>query len=216
MFAVPSRPYNSVVHSKETDMNSIFKMVMGLLSLFLCTSCAHLTYDRTGIGKFEGSLDVRWIKPDKFIYVPSPEDPLRFTTSDRRVVAPQKMYTDGGSIPRLFWGVPGYSPWGYAPAYIIHDWLFEAHHCNVPEYRDITFDRSASILAEGIKTLMVTNMAPKDETTLWAIYEAVRSPIAKSVWDKAESCKPPIEIKMFEEPPGELLFKIRTDQAPRR
>jgi Protein of unknown function (DUF1353) len=132
-------------------MRSTRRMVMTVLTLFLCASCAQLTYNRTDPGKFEGSLDVRWIKPDTFIYVPSQEDPLRFTTSDRRVIAPREMYTDGGSIPRLFWGVPGYSPWGYAPAYIIHDWLFEAHHCDVPEYQDISFDRSASILAGAIK-----------------------------------------------------------------
>lgn len=183
------------------------------LTLLLCASCAQITYERTDPGKFEGSLDVRWIKPDKFIYMPSKDDPLRFTTSDRKVIEPRKMYTDGGSIPRLFWSVPGYSPWGYAPAYIIHDWLFEAHRCDVPEYRDITFDRSAGILAEGIKTLMVTNTAPKDETTLWAIYEAVKTPVAKSLWDKAELCNPPIELMRAEEPPGELLFKVRIDST---
>lgn len=193
-------------------MLPIHRTVLTLLPLLLCTSCAQFTYERTESGKFEGSLDVRWIKPDKFIYIPSKEDPLRFTTPDRKVITPQKMYTDGGSIPRLFWSVPGYSPWGYAPAYIIHDWLFEAHHCNIPEYRDVTFDRSAGILAEGIKTLMVTNSAPKDETTLWAIYEAVKTPIAKSLWDKTESCNPPIQLMgVGEEPPGELLFKVRID-----
>jgi hypothetical protein len=197
-------------------MNSTCRNMMVLLALFLCTACAQLAYDRTHFGEFKGSLDVRWIKPDKFIYIPSQEDPLRFITSEKRVIAPQKMYTDGGSIPRLFWGVPGYSPWGYAPAYIIHDWLFEAHHCDIPEYRDITFEGSANILAEGIKTLMITNTAPQDETTLWAIYEAVRSPIAKSVWDRSESCNPPSEVKALEQPPGELLFKIHIDQAGKR
>jgi hypothetical protein len=191
-------------------MNYAFRMIMGLLSLYLCASCAYLTYNRTDIGKFEGGIDVRWIEPNKFIYMPT-QDPLKFTTSDKKVIVPRRMYTDGGSIPRLFWGVPGYSPWGYAPAYIIHDWLFEAHHCDIPEYRDITFDKSASILAEAIKTMMVTNKAPRDETTLWAIYEAVKSPIAKSLWDKTDSCNPPKEMMKFEKPPGELLFRIRVD-----
>lgn len=60
---------------------------------------------------------------------------------------------------------------------------------------------------------MVTNTAPKDETTLWAIYEAVKTPVAKSLWDKAELCNPPIELMRAEEPPGELLFKVRIDST---
>lgn len=190
-------------------MLSIRKIIPTLLTPLYCVSCAQVTYEHTDVGAFDGSLDVRWIKPDKFIYMPSKEDPLRFITSDRKVIIPQMMYTDGGSIPRLFWSIPGYSPWGFAPAYIIHDWLFEAHHCDDPEYRDITFDRSAGILAEGLKTLMVTNSAPKDETTLWAIYEAVKTPIAKSLWDKISSCNLPTRITGgLDEPPGELLFKV--------
>jgi len=184
--------------------------------VLLSASCSKLTYSHADPGKFEGSLEIRWVKPDRFLYVPNQENPLRFTTSDRRVIVPRKMYTDGGSIPRLFWGIPGYSPWGYAPAYIIHDWLFEAHHCDVPEYRDISFDRSADILAEGIKTLMETDVAPKDETTLWTIYEAVKSPIAKSVWDMPESCSLPKETRELLQPRGELLFTISIENLPKR
>ena len=129
-------------------------IAFGLLTILHCIGCANVLYERTQVGKFEGSLDVRWIKPDRFIYIPDKDDPLRFSTSDKKRIEPGRMFTDGGSIPRLFWSVPGYSPWGYAPSYIIHDWLFEAHHCNISEYKDISFDDSARLLAEGIKTLM--------------------------------------------------------------
>lgn len=197
-------------------MVAICKALLALIATLLCSSCAQVIYERTKSGKFDGSLDVRWIKPDKFIYIPTKDDPLRFTTSDQKVIVARRMYTDGGSVPRLFWGVPGYSPWGYAPAYIIHDWLFEAHHCDIPEYRDITFGQSANILAEGIKTLMMSNTAPKDETTLWAIYEAVKTPIAKSVWDQTESCNPPIQTEGVDGAPGELLFRVRIDSPQRK
>jgi hypothetical protein len=176
-----------------------------LITTVVCTGCGHLTYNQTKIGKFEGSLDVRWIKPDQFIYIPDKENPLRFTTANKKVIQPRKMYTDGGSIPRLFWGVPGYSPWGYAPSYVIHDWLFEAHHCGLSDYKDITFEDSATILAEGIKTLMESGKAPKEEIILWVIYEAVRTPIAKSLWDASDACHPVEEAAGV---PGELILRI--------
>ena len=190
-------------------MRSIHYTFLGLPLLLALSACSHIVYVETQAGEFRGSLDVRWVKPDKFLYIPNKDDPLRFITSKRTFQA-EKMYTDGGSIPRLFWSVPGYSPWGYGPAYIIHDWLFEAHYCDLPDYRDISFQDSARLLAEGIKTLMEANVAPLDETTMWAIYEAVRSPIARDVWDKPNSCDRPPEALLAPDraPPGELLFRI--------
>ena len=171
-----------------------------------------MTYTRTKLGEFSGALDVRWIKPDRFIYVPNKDDPFRFKAGDGRLIVPATMYTDGGSIPRLFWNVPGYSPWGYAPAYIVHDWLFEAHRCKVPEYSNVTFDQSATTLAEGIKTLMESGVAPQDEQTLVTIYEAVRTPLARRIWDASNACNPPAGagFSINDQPPGELLMTIRT------
>lgn len=177
------------------------------------SGCAQLVYRDTSTGIFQGTLDVRWIKPDRFIYMPDKDDPLRFTTADGRVLQPLAMYTDGGSIPRLFWSMPGYSPWGYAPAYIIHDWVFLAHHCRFDEYRDITFERSAQLLAEGIKTLMESGTAPREETILWSIYEAVRSPVARSLWDSAWSCDLPAARELALQPPGESILRIRIEGA---
>jgi Protein of unknown function (DUF1353) len=178
--------------------------------------CSQYVYQHTSTGTFKGKLDVRWIEPDRFIYVPNTEDPMRFTTSQNKVIRPDKMYTDGGSIPRLFWSVPGYSPWGYAPAYIIHDWLFEAHHCELSEYKDVSFEDSARDLAEGIKTLMENGIAPRDETTLWAIYEAVLSPIAKAAWERPNACDRPKEVLFSpgRAAPGTLLFTIDMSDIP--
>lgn len=163
-----------------------------------------------GTGKFEGSLQVRWIKPDRFIYMPDAADPLRFSTSDGRLIQPLMMHTDGGSIPRLFWSFKGYSPWGFAPAFVVHDWLFEVHHCKPAAVQNMSFEDSARILAEGIKALMESGIAPRDQTTMWAIYEAVKSPIAKDVWDRTDPCEPlPLALPAPGAPlPGELLITI--------
>src|SRR6266851_6434044 len=72
-------------------------------------------------------------------------------------IVPGLMYTDGGSIPRVFWSVPGLSPWAFGPAYIVHDWLFVVHRCHwpaPPEVQAITFEQSAQILAEVGKSLV--------------------------------------------------------------
>jgi hypothetical protein len=171
--------------------------------------CTSLTYDSVGKASVSGSLEVRWIKPDRFVYIPLAEDPLVIVTSDNRTIKPQKIYTDGGSIPRVAWGIPGFSPWGYAPAYVMHDWVFEAHHCDVPDYRSVTFGDSARYLAEAIKALMETGIAPKDEATLLAIYAGVRTPLAKSIWDRPNSCTPVEPTERTSEEKGELVRVIR-------
>lgn len=101
------------------------------------------------------------------------------------------MYTDGGSIPRIFWWVPGYSPWGIGPAYIIHDWLFAAHHCSAAGYEQVHLEDSARILGEAIKTLMETHAVPKDETVFFNVVEAVKSSIAEHIWDSGGCDLPP-------------------------
>src|SRR5262245_3406002 len=77
----------------------------------------------------KGTLLIQWDNESRFIYLPQAQDGLRFQTRDGREVKPGRMYTDGGSIPRVFWSVKGFSPWGYGPAYVLHDWLFHAHRC---------------------------------------------------------------------------------------
>lgn len=188
-----------------------------LLSLTLfVTGCADFVYWKTDIGEFKGKLDVRWVEPDRFVYVPNETDPLRFTTANGQQITPRLMYTDGGSIPRLFWGVPGYSPWGYAPAYIVHDWLFQAHQCQYTDVAWVTFDDSARILAEGIKTLMENQVAPKNETVLYSIYEAVKTPIAEKLWKAPDRCNPPaLEPTPRLRDQGRVLFTIDMENIPR-
>jgi hypothetical protein len=170
--------------------------VLGLLVLaFALFGCARIAYDATETGTFSGRLQIRWIAPDRFIYLPDPRDPLRFVTSDKHQILPGLMYTDGGSIPRLLWSAPGLSPWGYGPAYIVHDWLFAAKHCANPAYGWVTFPESARLLGEAIKTLMVQKAAPESPTLMYLIVEAVRSPVAREIWEQGACLVPPPEVE---------------------
>lgn len=165
-----------------------------LLVLFLAlaaSGCASLQYnrqyDRVHAGELQGKLVVQWIEPDKFIFSPDPEHPLTFTRYNEDIITPDTMYTDGGSIPRALWGIRNYSPWGYAPAYIVHDWLFEMKHCQLPGIERYDVDEAALLLAEVMKTMMEKDeSAEVDKLTLYSIYEAVRSPIARQFWESGE------------------------------
>lgn len=180
-----------------------------------CTGCATYSYETTPAGRLEGQLLVVWVGEDHFVYWPAPEDPLRFHLSPelaRRtgvdVVRPGLMYTDGGSIPRQLRSLRGFSPWGYAPAYIVHDWIFRAHHCVVhrpdllndpkdgAEYAKVAkfdFDASVEVLAEVMKTLMdVDKTVAKNTAAFDAISFAVETPFVARVWDDGDpaSCRP--------------------------
>jgi hypothetical protein len=114
------------------------------------------------------------------------------------------MYTDGGSIPRALRAFDGFSPWGYGPAYIMHEWIFAAHHCLVQgrpdpkepeEYEKVkrfTFDDSAELLAEVMKTLMVDQKVRTKPDVFNAISFGVDSVVARNLWDSTDpkSCDP--------------------------
>ena len=93
------------------------------LSAAALAGCATLAQPGPG-GRLKGKLIVQWVGENRFAYLPDPKDPLTFVTTDNRAIIPQPMYTDGGSIPPILQPIPGFSPWGYGPAYIVHDWLF--------------------------------------------------------------------------------------------
>ena len=158
-------------------------------ALVLLGGCAEAFYARTATGTIAGKLDVEWVAPNQFIFHPREDDPLRFVTSDGHTIQPQTMYTDGGSIPRFFWSVPDLGPWDFAPGFVIHDWLFEQQHCQLGDYKSYTFDRSAEILAEAIKTQMVQG-PQQDPAALWLIYQGVKTPIAEKLWNSGK-CKGP-------------------------
>lgn len=155
----------------------------------LMTSCSSVFYAKTPTGRFSGKLYVEWIAPNQFIYRPDASDPLKYTTSSGQEIVPRLMYTDGGSIPRLFWSSPGLGPWDFAPGYIVHDWLFQQHHCKLDDWQSYDFQKSADVLAEALKTQMVKG-GKAEPTIVYAVYEAVRSPIAEELWQR-DDCKQP-------------------------
>jgi hypothetical protein len=168
--------------------------------------CVSVDYASLAPGEFRGSVFVMWVGEGNavgdgnFLFVPDPKDPLRFR---RRLasglgpaIVPLMMYTDGGSIPKLAQVFNGLSPWGYAPGYMIHDWLFTAHHCLVdgdpdPRYapvRDVAFADSARILGEAIQSLVHQGQVRADDVAATAITLAVGSPIAESQWNAHGVC----------------------------
>lgn len=170
------------------------------------SGCAVVDYENAAPGQFKGSLVVLWVDGNRnagdgdglFIYVPFGDDALTFVRNDAsspspgsETLRPEAFYTDGGSVPRGLQFIPGFNAWGYGPAYIIHDWLFRARRClndnqGTPEMRKIssvTFDESAKILAETIRTLK------GDQVSGSLIPRATAGPISYRQWKKTGSCK---------------------------
>lgn len=181
--------------------------VLGLAIAIVIAGCTSVDYRKLATGELSGSLFVMWVGEGNssgdgnFLFVPDPRDPLIFHRSDPTapggVIKPGLMYTDGGSIPKIAQVFKGLSPWGYAPAYMIHDWVFIAHHCVVDgstenrfdEVRGVDFDDSAAILGEAIKSLIATRQVAPNDVAPSAITAAVGSVVAKNLWDEKGACK---------------------------
>jgi len=177
--------------------------MLGLLTAVLAAGCASFT--TYGKGDLRGHVLIRWDSQDKFIFIPDAKNPFSFRPSffqGKDDIVPGLMYTDGGSVPQVLWGIPGLSPWALGPAYIIHDWIFLVHRCNLPappEVKAITFQQSAQILAEVGKALVDANLIKdnKLEEIVWA----VRTKYAESLWNQpptGDDCKPPVLVSNVE------------------
>ena len=114
-----------------------------------------------GTGTIRGKPTIDWMKPDRFVYDCGKNLTFAFVRPNGETIRPESIETDGGSIPRLLWFQDGFSPWTYAPAYLIHDWLYEAHRRGVPGGRSrsgeklfYTREQADWIMAEVIKSQM--------------------------------------------------------------
>lgn len=187
--------------------SAVFAAWAALCCLILSACATTSRYQDATPGHFEGVLLVMWVGEGnssvgdgKFVFVPDPAKPLTFARSDPSrpgaVLRPGTMYTDGGSIPDIAQLFTGLSPWGYAPAYMIHDWIFTAHHCledgnTDPIYepvRGIDFNQSATILIEAIRTLVAENKVDKNDVAVSLINAGVRSRIAERYWTQPGAC----------------------------
>ena len=152
------------------------------------------------IGKFNNleNIRLRWLVPRIFDFVPRSENPFSFTRYNGQIITPRRMFTDGGSIPRLARWIAQLDPWQYTPAYLLHDWIFELHHCNVANKSpDIyTFNDANKILMEAIHTMDYYKIAPVSDFVFHVIKFAVSSFVARSFWDvDVKTCTLPPDTK---------------------
>lgn len=164
-------------------------------ALLLLGGCSgDLAWHRLEPGRFEGRLLVEWVGPDLLLFEPAPDRPLRFTRASGETIVPGRMLTDGGSIPRPLWAFRSYSPWGYGPAFVVHDWLFVQHHCGAPP--PYTLEETARVMGEAIKTQIEAAGGPQPHEILVvrSMLEAVTSPIARNLWETGR-CPRPEEIE---------------------
>lgn len=178
---------------------------------FVLFGCASQSYRDTAEAEFSGALDVRWVDSNYFLFLPNENDPFTLVRTNGTQIRPGPMYTDGGSIPRFLWGIEGYSPWGCAPAYVIHDWLFEIKHCEYETDTRYTFEDSVTVMAESLKAVMEAAPELRNNFVFDTVVAAVGTSIARRVWNEGPCDPPPSGIQAVPETdaPGELLMTIR-------
>ncbi len=182
-------------------------IALTLIAALVLSACSGVTYQMSRRGDFTGDLFVMWLDnhngnsgSGRFLFVPNPRNRLTFvqnTPNGPRTIRPGMMYTDGGSVPRIAQVFKGFDPWGYAPAYMVHDWLFVARQClndkvSRPEYealRPLTFDDSAQIAADAIRTLIETHRVGSNDVSASLVTLAVTSPMSLSLWKKEGACE---------------------------
>lgn len=174
------------------------------------TACASVNLDEVQAGQFHGTVHVVWVGEGSdtsgdglFVYLPQPGDELRFVRpntsgpgTSAQVIEPYAIYTDGGSIPRLATLYPGLSPWGYGPAYIIHDFLFIARICGRSEEpwpqddfaREMDFNDTVEIMAEALKTLMEQDLVAERPVSGQLVTYGVSTGISREIWETGGDC----------------------------
>lgn len=141
--------------------------------------------DQGKVGAFFGKLLLEWVAHGDWLLRQQP-DPFSFVRANGEQILPESIHTDGGSIPRPFWNLPGMDPTYYMPAYVLHDYMFERHEKRkgVP----CSFDEANLILAE----MLVALNCPRERVVL--IYEAIeQSPQGRKHWDKSVTTIPATE-----------------------
>lgn len=144
----------------KVPFSSLFASAAAALLLPSCVATRF--YDRVdGKGQIVDRFRIDWEKPDSFIYRKDANPGFKFVRYNGEAIVPETILTDGGSVPRILWARKGYSPWTYGPAYLIHDWIYEAHRRNVPAAKKadgtpITYTKAQAdwIMAEVIKAQM--------------------------------------------------------------
>jgi hypothetical protein len=176
--------------------------------------CASHHYGRTQVGDLSGAVIVEWRKPNLFWFKPDSSEPLIFARKSGDAIKPGAMLTDGGSIPRPFWVFKNFSPWGYGPAFIVHDWLFHMQDCKLPGHEKYTLEEAAMIMSEVMKTLMEgPDFDYGSKTAVYMMYKAVQTAPARAAWSNGVCITP--GAPAFFGPPDEV-FVVRAPRRSRR
>jgi hypothetical protein len=171
---------------------------LAVISLALTLGACAIDYQTLGLGRLGGRVLTMWVGENDFVNIPAPGAVFYFQTARAgNSIQPGLMYTDGGSIPRFAQILKGFSPWGFGPAYVIHDWIFFGRHCildgqddkRFDDVRNISFDESAVILAEAIRTLVDYGQVPERVFAADIISNAVDTSIARQLWDQRGACR---------------------------
>lgn len=157
--------------------------------VLVLAGCVPYPFHDTAPGVFEGDLVVRWVAPNTFVFEPDPQRPFRFVRADGSVIEPGRIVTDGGTVPNALWGIEGMSPWGYAPAFVLHDWLFQRHRCGLGPGDEAAFQESVAVIAEALRTLMGDAPSTADLERYRAIVAVSAGPLARYHWERAP-CRP--------------------------
>ena len=99
------------------------------------------------MGVFTGDYGITWLSPRLYLYRPARGNPLTYTTDNgTKIILSDVFETDGATIPRIFWSIPGFSPFDFFKAALVHDWLYEMHHAGTSP---IDFYEANEILEEA-------------------------------------------------------------------
>lgn len=166
-----------------------------LAALALLPGCAYLRYQQTLPGTLSGNLIIEWYGPDKFLVIPDARKPLTFTRANGEVIRPGMLYTDSSRLPRSLWVTRNYTPWNYTPAFVIHDWIYELHHCRVVGAQRYDPDSAAQVMAEVIRTLMDDPLyGGHNPLNLYALYRSATAPAARRLWQDGV-CDTPRQLR---------------------
>lgn len=191
-----------------------FRALSCLAALSLVSCASQAFYDRVdGNGIITGRPRIEWVQPDKFVFDRHDNERFAFVRHNGEVITPGTIETDGGSIPQVLWSQHGYTPWTYAPAYLVHDWLYEAHRRGepagvAPDGTPLyyTKDQADWIMAEVIKSQMENpGQFDTEKATgrLKRIYWAVNR-FGKTAWED----KPRPVTAVFTDPIGDALDNL--------
>jgi hypothetical protein len=101
------------------------------------------------VRRFSGGYALVEVRHRLWRYYPDPNQPLTYDDGRVYITLDQSFETDGASIPRIFWSVPGFDPMDWPKAALLHDWLWEEHRRGGA----IGFHGSNRLLYNAIRTV---------------------------------------------------------------